>query len=291
MHVLIVDGFGEQPESRARFETFRAMIVKAFEDAWPLPRHYEVRSYRELGDFLYESADGMVRVDTIRRFDKLDFIFLDGDLQLRPWSASSRQALALLLMCATTGKCVYATGWTAALALCAINIKGVVDHVPRLVHSHPEGGSAADLPRLAPPLDDRMFLDARRLPAPAPCPRPRRPPSLAATPADGARAGCVQHRRLLRVRLRAPGMGAAIQRRAAPPQVAPERRAQARALFVPECTRGGGTRAGANAARDARSSGVDDADALPIRGRHSVPPDALPPGVSEVDPLGEGGVA
>jgi len=50
-----------------------------------------VVKYNELGQFLFQNESGLVRVAPLIVFDKLDFIFIDGDLPLRPWSHQSQQ--------------------------------------------------------------------------------------------------------------------------------------------------------------------------------------------------------
>ena len=46
----------------------------------------------------------------ITQFDRLDFIFMDCDASLLPWSVSAQQMVLLTKMCYQTNKCLYASG-------------------------------------------------------------------------------------------------------------------------------------------------------------------------------------
>lgn len=69
MHILIIDGFGESAESRARFKNFSTAVNAAFDAAWPFDRHVEARRYDELWDYLDLSSSSsahMIRVEPIK---------------------------------------------------------------------------------------------------------------------------------------------------------------------------------------------------------------------------------
>eukprot|EP00961_Rhodomonas_salina_P262744 3550579-Rhodomonas_salina.1 len=57
----------------------------------------QAKGYRDLGEYMCSDPAGLVRVEQIKRFDKLDFIFLDGDLPLLPWSPDAEQVSSPLL--------------------------------------------------------------------------------------------------------------------------------------------------------------------------------------------------
>ena len=113
MQILVVDGFGDLAESRNRFKRFLDAVNSAFESLWPYDRYVQTRRYNELWDYIDLSgsnSEHMIRVEPIKvvvnmmqnftaipqcnslqNFDKLDFIFIDGDLSLRPWSPAANQ--------------------------------------------------------------------------------------------------------------------------------------------------------------------------------------------------------
>eukprot|EP00282_Hemiselmis_andersenii_P008139 CAMPEP_0114128234 /NCGR_PEP_ID=MMETSP0043_2-20121206/10820_1 /TAXON_ID=464988 /ORGANISM="Hemiselmis andersenii, Strain CCMP644" /LENGTH=411 /DNA_ID=CAMNT_0001221403 /DNA_START=206 /DNA_END=1441 /DNA_ORIENTATION=- len=158
MQILVVDCFGKGRDSRDRFDIFLSGIQSAFTELWPFDKHVVVRKYDDLGEYLFQNESGLVRVEPLQRFDKLDFLMIDGDLPLRPWSHQSAQLYKLLVMCIQTGKSVFACSSAAALSLCAINNRGQREDIPPLIHLFPEGGTVQDIRRL--PVDlDSMFLD------------------------------------------------------------------------------------------------------------------------------------
>jgi hypothetical protein len=90
MNILVVDGFSRGSEGRRRFQCFREMVDQAFAKCWAHGTRVEVRKYNDVGEFVPASSDGIIRVTPIQNFDKLDFVFIDGDLPLRPWTPSAQ---------------------------------------------------------------------------------------------------------------------------------------------------------------------------------------------------------
>ncbi|EKX49565.1 hypothetical protein GUITHDRAFT_104528 [Guillardia theta CCMP2712] len=130
MHVLVIDGFGDSPESRRRFQNFYNSVLKAFDLSWPYGKSVYTRRYDDIGDYLNENKDGFVQV------------------------------FRLMQMCAQTGKCFFASSAFAAIVLCAINTRGIVEKIGRLHPSYPEGGNVEILNRVR-PAHDQLFLDAQ----------------------------------------------------------------------------------------------------------------------------------
>lgn len=79
--------------------------------------HFAVRKYNELGEYLQNytmkcnitygfnaiylcnfTLTKGIYLDS-RCFDKLDFIFIDGDKTYKPWAVSSKPLISLLKMC------------------------------------------------------------------------------------------------------------------------------------------------------------------------------------------------
>lgn len=110
-----------------------------------------------------------------RNFDKLDFIFVDGEKSVRPWARKCRQFLQLVQMCCQVGfKCLFGTGMSiftevsdntsvgAAMAMLAFVISTGGEEV-RVANG--KGGSIAmlqeGLPHDTKISEDQMFLNNR----------------------------------------------------------------------------------------------------------------------------------
>ena len=63
---------------------------------------FVVRSHTNLRSYIYESDSEFMDASALRNFDSLDFIFIDGDANFKPWSRHSRQLTILLKMAIMT---------------------------------------------------------------------------------------------------------------------------------------------------------------------------------------------
>ena len=97
MNILVVDGFSRGSEGRRRFQCFRGMVDQAFAKCWAHGTRVEVRKYNDVGEFVPASSDGIIRVTPIQNFDKLDFVFIDGDLPLADLPGAWNDAMEDLL--------------------------------------------------------------------------------------------------------------------------------------------------------------------------------------------------
>jgi hypothetical protein len=151
MNILLVDGFNSNSEGRRRFNDFHDAVVSGFKKHWMHGLTVQVKSYDDLAEFVPSTNDGLIRVEPMKQFDKLDFVFVDGDLPLRPWSARAQPMFKVMAMGVQTGKCIWASSFAAPLALCAINTHGTREHIQTLVSAYPEGGTLEELRCLPPP--------------------------------------------------------------------------------------------------------------------------------------------
>ena len=62
------------------------------------------RDVSNLDDFLFDADCGYQSGDAARLFDFLDFIFVEMDASLRPWSKFSQKIMVLIRMCLRTNK-------------------------------------------------------------------------------------------------------------------------------------------------------------------------------------------
>ena len=151
MNILIIDGFNENAEGRRRLQDFYNAVIKGLDKCWTHGKRVQVKRYDDLGDFVPANKDGIIRVEPLKNFDKLDMIFIEGDLPLRPWSGRARQVSRVISMGVQTGKCIWASSFAAGLVMCALNTKGSLDRMPKLLSDLPEGGTMQDLRTLPPP--------------------------------------------------------------------------------------------------------------------------------------------
>lgn len=67
------------------------------------------RDVSNLDDFLFDAESGYQSGDAARLFDFLDFIFVEMDASLRPWSKFSQKIMVLIRMCLRTNKILFAS--------------------------------------------------------------------------------------------------------------------------------------------------------------------------------------
>ncbi len=55
-------------------------------------------SQENLDEFLYELDSAYVRKSAAKSFDHLDIVFVDGDVNLLPWSPTAHQVLSIVII-------------------------------------------------------------------------------------------------------------------------------------------------------------------------------------------------
>jgi len=88
MKILIVNGYSKDYKGRRRFEEFVRIIKELYiEQRISLADQPEiiVRDKDNLEDYLYEAYTQYSNVESRKRFDVLDFVFIDGDGNQLPW--------------------------------------------------------------------------------------------------------------------------------------------------------------------------------------------------------------
>ena len=75
MRVLAVNGFPPTNRGRDLFKSFVATIKSTFSE---LDVHVDVatRSSRNLGDYLYQLNTQFISTESLKRFDRLDMVFV-----------------------------------------------------------------------------------------------------------------------------------------------------------------------------------------------------------------------
>jgi hypothetical protein len=86
---------------------------------------------------------------SITRFDRLDFVFLDGDATLPPWAPSQHKLCLLVKMCMMTGKCLFGANFAASLLASMCSTGGEIIHA---INGHGHGIPLRGIPiSISPP--------------------------------------------------------------------------------------------------------------------------------------------
>lgn len=70
----------------------------------------EVRHYTQIDEYLYEENSEFTSIESKKRFDYLDFVFIDGDPNFLPWMKKCKKIRILFKMCKQTNKVLFAAG-------------------------------------------------------------------------------------------------------------------------------------------------------------------------------------
>ena len=109
MKVLIVDAFGPSARSRRKFKNFVDVVTSSLtKTLHSFGYNFTLlkRAFHSLDGFDLSIASKYQA--TLREIDKLDLVFIDGDLRLLPWTASNNKLLMLIKACIMARKCVFA---------------------------------------------------------------------------------------------------------------------------------------------------------------------------------------
>jgi len=125
MRVLIINGFRDTRRGKSEFDRFRSYVLDAINALQASSSaEFIVRPLDDLADYIsphlrtaapavassQASLRGPQSTDGTRNFDSLDFVFIDGDTSIPPWSPQAADLVELLRMAIASGKCVFACG-------------------------------------------------------------------------------------------------------------------------------------------------------------------------------------
>lgn len=113
MKVLIVNAFNKSPQGDKSFKYFVASIKKAFDNQKYFAKDgitYTCVDFETIDEFLFEPSSGFVDSQAEKKFDYLDFVFVDGEANLLPWLPRARKFFILMKMCKRTKKVLFAAG-------------------------------------------------------------------------------------------------------------------------------------------------------------------------------------
>ena len=123
MRVLVVLAHKANPRGKALGERFVKSVRAAFAACSTFQERLDVvvRTQAQLSEFIPagcadDEVPNMTSVrDRLTCLDGVDFVFLDGDDNLLPWSKPAAPLLQLLHLCLTSGKCVLGCGCAVQL--------------------------------------------------------------------------------------------------------------------------------------------------------------------------------
>lgn len=161
MKVLLVDAFSKSAKGRTQFKQFYETTRQCFERASEgVQPNYVVRSFRNLKDYIYEADTEFMNPRAYRNFDSVDFIIVDGNANLRPWTRQVRQLLLLFKMAVMTQKCCFlaSVGFQTLVHLFATS------GVKLEILNGPVGGRTEDLSFTKPVVRDKNAVMSQPLP-------------------------------------------------------------------------------------------------------------------------------
>lgn len=160
MKVLIIDGFAKSSKGRLQFKQFHSATTQGFSKSCDgEDPTFVVRSHLNLRDYIFESDSEYMDASSHRNFDSIDFIFMDGDANFRPWSRQARQLTILFKMAIMTRKCCFLAAAGMQTLVHIFTTAGV-----KLNVINSQGGRVADLYSTPPVVRDRFSVAKQPLP-------------------------------------------------------------------------------------------------------------------------------
>jgi hypothetical protein len=134
MLILIVDGFDTSAKGRGQYSLFRNLVAKTFRshDVPVSDSIYLERAVNKLGDVVvyweHDNLNDNART-YCKNFDKVDFVFIAGDMHICPWEPVATQVVTLIHMCKFTKKPLFCCGFGAYASIYTLAAKGARFHV------------------------------------------------------------------------------------------------------------------------------------------------------------------
>jgi hypothetical protein len=152
MRILLVNGYATNSKrGHEKYESFKRHVlrtIKELEKTEVTQVHVIEKDKSELDEFLFELHSPYADPLAINRFDQLDFIFVDGDINTCPWSISMQKLFLLTKMCTMTGKCLFASGLGGVLLAYVCSTGG--EHF-QVINNEGKGEPIDSIQTFAPP--------------------------------------------------------------------------------------------------------------------------------------------
>ena len=132
MYILIIDGFEESPKGCHGFKTFKELVINTFTQCKVPDCSFLERRLNRLGDLVvdweHDSLNDVSR-ENCKHFDKIDFVFIGGDMKICPWEPVATQVVTLIHMCKFMKKPMFCSGFGAFSAIYTLATKGARFHI------------------------------------------------------------------------------------------------------------------------------------------------------------------
>lgn len=132
MYILIVNGFEDSTKGTHDYCMFRDLVVGTLREAQVLDCFYLERRLNRLGDLVvdweFDSLNDVSR-ENCKHFDKIDFVFISGDMKICPWEPLATQVVTLIHMCKFMDKPLFCSGFGAFSAIYTLATKGARFHL------------------------------------------------------------------------------------------------------------------------------------------------------------------
>ena len=149
MRILIVNAFKDNEEGRKNFAFFEHSIQKVFSSDKHLSK-FDLKltsvDYTTIDEYLYEQYSPYTDKQSEKKFDYLDFIFIDGEPDLLPWYSRCSKFLLLLRMCKRSKKVLFAAGCGMLMQVYLCSNKY---HITRVINGKGRGTSLDKLKALS----------------------------------------------------------------------------------------------------------------------------------------------
>lgn len=133
MQVLIIDNFNDPLNGTNVFSKFKKLIKTVMIESCSQKKitgksNFITRKSNQLKDLICDWENTILDENTkkiCRYFDKIDIIFIGGDLKFLPWNPSISQLITLINMCNQTLKPVFSAGSGAFTSIYATSTSGL----------------------------------------------------------------------------------------------------------------------------------------------------------------------
>lgn len=139
MRILIVNAYHDTEAGFKSFGHFQQSIQKAFMSQKYFSKEeikFSYADYNTIDEYLYEQSTAYVDTQSEKKFDYLDFIFIDGEPNMLPWYPRCQKFLILLRMCKRTKKVLFAAGCGMLIQVYLCSNKY---HINRVINGNGKG--------------------------------------------------------------------------------------------------------------------------------------------------------
>jgi len=126
MKVLIVNGYSDSEGGKEAFKKFVVIVKKAFEYLRACGMEeptYVILDRKNIDSYIYLKNSKYDNPEAVRLFDSADFVMMDGDANLLPWTKPAYKLGLLFKQCKRTDKSLFAAGFAFYMLIyyCATN--------------------------------------------------------------------------------------------------------------------------------------------------------------------------